>query len=213
MKNILSLIFLFSLLNGYAQTKEKFLNQCDLRVKAGVGLARFQITNYYTENYLTSSFRTGVDITKNVFKDKFQVESGFNFYLRTKTTPFLIDHGPGRNYYYGKGGLLHLLEETAIQHHFALEIPLSLRYFLNHGKSVSLGLILREWLPKKNVDLLSSQTELALTGSIYQKLLWNLSLGLELHMGLKDLYPILNVGSGDIIVRSQAATIILAYDL
>ncbi|MFT4740335.1 MAG: hypothetical protein ACI9XJ_002694 [Marivirga sp.] len=109
--------------------------------------------------------------------------------------------------------MLLLLERTAVNNHFAIEISVSIRCLLNQGKSISLGVMLPQWQSRKVVDLLSSQTEVVIIASINQRIFKNLVIGLEVYGGRRDLYPVLNIGGDDVIIKNQAAMITIGYQL
>jgi hypothetical protein len=133
MKQIFLIAILYcSIFSAYSQTNNTDLKGFNLKIKMGAGLSRFHVSGFYTEDYLIPSFRLGGDISKNIYGDRFQIETGFNFFLRTQSKPYYLKD---RNTYYGKGGMLILLEETAVENHLAIEIPLSLRHQLNYGNS------------------------------------------------------------------------------
>jgi len=134
--------------------------------------------------------------------------SGLNIYYRAKSKSPLKD----KIYYYGKGSLLPRLDETAIERHIATEVPLSVRYLLNGGRSVSAGLIVRNWGPTDLAgDLLKSMTEFGYIVMVNQRIFTDFTVGLDFYWGLSDLYLGSVLGSGGINIKNRAVQVSLGY--
>jgi hypothetical protein len=194
---------------AYGQENSEEKNSYNLSVNFGMGITRFTVSGFDTEDYPAMGTRLGFGISKTVI-GRFQVASGINIYFRAKSKSPLVD----RIYWYRKGSLLPTLNETATQRHIAFELPISVRYLLDVNWSVNTGLIIRQWGPKDHnpLSLLASQTELVYTFGLKQQVTEHFSVGLDFYIGFKDFYPGGVIGSpGNIVIKNRSALLSLAY--
>lgn len=210
----LILLIVFYLLSAsfvHAQKNKEKKNSYNFSVNFGMGLTKFDISGFDTEDYPAMASRLGVGISKTVI-GRFQVESGINLYFRAKSKSPLKDE----IYWYGKGSILPTIHDTATQPHFAFEVPISLGYILKGNRSVSTGLLLRKWGPKDEtpVSHFATKAELGYTLGLNQKVLQQFTIGLDIFIGFKDFYPGNVIGSsGDIVVKNRSALLSLSYAL
>jgi hypothetical protein len=198
-----------SLMYSQANTDEN--KSYNLSAQFGMGITKFAVTGFETEDYPTMVTRLGVGVSKNIIGNRILVESGINVYFRAKSKSPLVDE----IFWYGKGALLPTLDDTATQRHFAFEIPIRIKYLLSGYRSISTGLVLRKWQPKDQdpVSLLASQTELGCILGISQQIIKDFSIGCDVFIGFKDFYPGLVIGSsGGIVIKNRSALFSVAYD-
>lgn len=178
----------------------------------GVGINKFAVTGWETEDYPSMATRLGFSVSRNVIGNRVQLQSGMNLYFRAKSKSPLVDE----IYWYGKGSRLPLFDATATKRHIAFEIPIFIRYLLRDNRAVNTGLILRQYGANKkdyHLDLLASQTEIGFTAGISQKVIKDISIGLDIFIGLNDFYHIGIIGrTGDVKVKSRSALFSVAYD-
>lgn len=204
--------YLCSACFAYSQTSTEEKKSYNLSAKFGIGITKFAVTGFETEDYPAMATRLGFAISKTVIGNRILVESGLNFYFRAKSKSPLVDE----IYWYGKGSLYPLLDKTATQRHVAFEVPISFRYILSGDKSVNLGLLYRKWQPKDHrpISFLASQNELGLTFGLSQKVIERISLGLDFFIGFKDFDPTLIIGSSkNVVIRDRSALFSIAYAL
>jgi len=205
-------IYIWSAGFVYSQKNSEENKTYNLSAKFGIGITKFAVTGFETEDYPAMATRLGFAISKAVIGNRVLVESGLNAYLRAKSKSPLVEE----IYWYGKGSRLPLFDATATERHVAFEIPFTLKYLMRGDKSLNTGLILRQYGSKKpkEVNLLASQTELGFTIGIAQKVINDFSIGLDIFIGLNDFYHIGIIGStGDVKVKSRSALFSIAYAL
>jgi hypothetical protein len=212
MRNIIAIVFCLSSASlAVAQKNTEENKNYSLSANFGIGITKFAVTGFETDEYPALVSRLGVGIAKTII-DRFQVASGFNIYYREKSKSPLVDE----IYWYGKGSLYPLLDKTATRRHIAFEIPITVHYLLTGARSVNLGLLYRKWQPKDQspVSFLASQNELGLTFGLSQKVIERISLGVDIFIGFKDFDPTLILGaSTDVVIRDRSGLFSIAYAL
>ncbi|WP_340152358.1 hypothetical protein [uncultured Marivirga sp.] len=205
--------YLSSVCFAYSQTNTDKNKNYNLFAKFGMGITKFAVSGYETEDYPAMVNRIGFGISKTIIGNRVLIESGLNFYFRAKSKSPLVDE----IFWYGKGALLPLLDDTAIQRNLAFEVPIMIKYLLGGNRSINTGLIVRHWQPKDQdpVSLLASQTELGYTVGINQQIVKDFSIGCDVFIGFKDFYPGLVVfgSSGGIEIKNRSALFSIAYAL
>ncbi|MGM0581322.1 MAG: hypothetical protein ACQETL_11620 [Bacteroidota bacterium] len=194
----------------FAQTKSEQNKTYNFSASLGMGINKFAVTGFETEDYPSMVTRLGIGVSRNVISNRVQLQSGINLYFRAKSKSPMVDD----IYWYGKGSWLPFLDETATTRHLAFEIPITIRYLLRGDRSVSTGLLLRRYGPDKphSRNLLASDTEIGLTIGIAQKVISNFSIGIDVFVGLNDFYHIGIIGTtGDVKVKSRSALFSIAY--
>lgn len=212
MKLILFITFyLCSICFVYSQSKSEQNKTYNFSANVGVGINKFAVTGWETEDYPSMATRLGFGVSRNVIGNRVQLQSGLNLYFRAKSKSPLVDE----IYWYGKGSRLPLLNATATKRHLAYEIPITIRYLLRGNRALNTGLILRMYAPNKtehHLDLLASLTEVGYTVGISQKVIKDFSIGLDIFIGLNDFYHIGIIGStGDVKVKNRSALFSIAY--
>ncbi|ADR23371.1 hypothetical protein MATR_27790 [Marivirga tractuosa] len=211
MKSFIFIVFyLCSVGFVYSQKNSEENKSYNLSAKFGIGITKFAVVGFETEDYPAMATRLGFAISKTVIGNRILVESGLNFYYRAKSKSPLVDE----IYWYGKGALFPTLDDTATQRHFAFEVPIIIKYLLTGNKSINTGIIVRKWQPKDQdpVSLLASQTELGCVLGISQQIIKDLSIVCDIFIGFKDFYPGLVIGSsGGIMVKNRSALFSIAY--
>jgi|GEM_PF-4113244 hypothetical protein len=213
MRHIIVIVFcLSSAFLATAQTNSEESKTYNLSAKVGVGITKFAVTGFETDDYPAIATRLGFAISKTVIGNRILVESGLNVYFRAKSKSPLVDE----IYWYGKGSLYPLLDKTATQRHIAFEVPITVHYVLTGDRSVNLGLLYRKWQPKDHrpISFLASQNELGLTFGLSQKVIERIRLGLDFFIGFKDFDPSLTIGSStNVVIRDRSALFSIAYAL
>ena len=213
MRHIIVAVFCLSSASfAIAQTNSEENKSFNLSAKLGIGITKFAVTGFETEDYPAIATRLGLGISKFIIGNRVLVESGLHVYFRAKSKSPLVDEV----YWYGKGALLPTLDDTATQRHFAFEVPITIKYLLSGNRAVNTGLVVRKWQPKDQdpVSMLASQIELVYTIGINQQIIKDLNIGLDIFIGFKDFYPGLVIGSsGGIVVKNRSAVFSLAYAL
>lgn len=211
MKIILFIAFYFcSICFLYSQRNNENDNPYNFSASLGMGINKFAVTGFDTEDYPAMATRLGFAISKTVIGNRILVESGLNFYFRAKSKSPLVDG----IHWYGKGAPLPTLDDTATQRHFAFEVPITIKYLLSGNRSVNTGLIVRQWGPKDQdpVSHMASKTELGYTIGINQQIIKDFSFGIDIFIGFKDFYPGGVIGSsGGIKVKNRSALFSIAY--
>jgi hypothetical protein len=196
----------------YSQSNSEQNKTYNFSANVGVGINKFAVTGFETEDYPSMATRIGFDISRNIIGNRVQLQSGINLYFRAKSKSPLVDE----IYWYGKGSRLPLFDATATKRHIAFEIPITIRYLLRGNRTMNMGLIIRQYGPKKSteINLLASQTEIGFTAGISQKVIKDFSIGLDIFIGLNDFYHIGIIGStGDVKVKNRSALFSIAYAL
>ncbi|WP_296619057.1 hypothetical protein [Marivirga sp.] len=116
--------YLCSACFAYSQTNSEENKSYNLSAKLGIGITKFAVTGFETEDYPAMATRLGFAISKAVIGNRILVESGLNVYFRAKSKSPMVDE----IYWYGKGAPLPLLDETATERHVAIEMPITVRY-------------------------------------------------------------------------------------
>ena len=205
-------IYLCSASFVYPQAKSEQNKTYNFSANVGVGINKFVVTGFETEDYPSIATRLGFSVSRNVIGNRVQLKSGINLYFRAKSKSPLVDE----IYWYGKGSRLPLFDATATKRHVAFEIPIIIRYLLRGNRTMNMGLIIRQYGPKKSteINLLASQTEIGFTAGISQKVIKDFSIGLDIFIGLNDFYHIGIIGStGDVKVKNRSALFSIAYAL
>lgn len=193
----------------YGQTNEDKNSPYTFSGKIGIGRTKFDVKGFLTEDYPALVVRLGGGISRPIIGRRLLLVSGLNIYYRAKSKSPLKDE----IYYYGKGSLLPRLDDTASKKtHLAFEIPLSIRYLLNGGRSMSAGLIVRNWGPTDLAgDLLKSMTEFGYIVMVNQRIFTDFTVGLDFYWGLSDLYLGSVLGAGGINIKNRAVQVSLGY--
>ncbi len=206
---VLILLFLHNSFSLFSQTNNEESRSYNLSAKVGVGITKFAVSGFDTEDYPAMATRIGAVISKNIIGNRFQVESGMNVYFRGKSKSPLVDE----IFWYGKGARLPPLDETATQRHIAFEIPIMIKYLWSGSRSMNTGLIIRQWGPKDHKSFLASQTEVGAIIGINQKVIKHFSIGLDFYLGFKDFFSGGAISSsGGISIRERSALFSIAYD-
>jgi hypothetical protein len=121
---VLIFIFLSSAYLVFAQENSEKKNKYKFSLNYGMGLTKFHISGFDTEDYPAIITRLGVGVSRTLI-GRFQVESGINLFYRAKSKSPLVD----RIYWYGKGQILPSLHDTATQPHLTFEVPISIGYY------------------------------------------------------------------------------------
>lgn len=206
---LLIIISLFSASLVFAQENSEKKCKYKFSLNYGMGLTKFHITGFDTEDYPAIITRLGVGVSRTLI-GRFQLESGIHLFFRAKSKSPLVD----RIYWYGKGQMLPSVHDTATQPHFAFDIPISIRYFFNDNCSLATGLLMRKWGPKNEdpVSHFATKAELGYTLGLRQKVIQRFSVGLDIFIGFRDFYPGRVIGSsGGIVVKNRSALLSLSY--
>ncbi|SMG34175.1 hypothetical protein SAMN05661096_02230 [Marivirga sericea] len=116
MKLILFITFyLCSMCFIYSQSHSEQNKTYNFSANVGVGITKFAVTGFETEDYPAMATRIGFSVSRNVIGNRVQLQSGINLYFRAKSKSPLVDE----IYWYGKGSLFPTLDDTATQRHFA----------------------------------------------------------------------------------------------
>lgn len=210
MKTFIAFFIIFvSTTSGFSQEPTDDVKKYSFSSEIGVGFSRFEVVGAKADEYPSYSMRLAGNVSRTIFSKRLLIETGLGIFYRAKSKGYLDLE---RGYYYGKGQLILRLEQTAVRDHIAIELPLSIRYKISRGNSINAGMMVRFWQNERFIDLLANQTKLGFIAGIDQTVLPNLRIGIDIYLGLQDLYHGLDVGGGNIDIKTQSAYVSVSYD-